>query len=182
MGLLEKLLGTDKLSPTGKNKLNNIVQLLWNGYPGQVLVSQGTGNEDPEWQDVPNPFYADTAGNADTSDVATLAESLKSGAYTIFQKVLPIGIWNMDANATVTIASGISDATKVINVSVLIRNDDATLIYNLLHASTGVECDGLYWAEANSIVLSRRTGGVFDGTDYNDRVISRGWVTIQYIL
>jgi len=50
---LEQLLGTDKVSPTGKNKINNIVTKLLGGYPGQALISQGDGSTDPQWEDLP---------------------------------------------------------------------------------------------------------------------------------
>lgn len=183
MGLLAKLLGTDKLSPTGKNKLNNIVQLLWNGYPGQVLVSQGTGSDDPEWQDVPNPFYADTAGNSLTADVADTSESIRVSG--VDSKMAEIEFtWNMDSDVNKTVPHGL-DWEKIISITMVIRNDANDKRYALnQYGDTGIGT-GITSYDATDVTLFRAAfastpAEIFDSTDFNSTAFMRGSLFIVY--
>lgn len=68
---MDKLLGTDKASPTGKNKINGIIDKLRGGYLGQVLVSLGNGVTDPQWSDIVPTIFGGTANQVLTKINAT---------------------------------------------------------------------------------------------------------------
>jgi len=68
---MDKLLGTDKASPTGKNKINGIIDKLRGGYLGQVLVSLGNGVTDPQWSDIVPNIPGGTANQVLTKINAT---------------------------------------------------------------------------------------------------------------
>lgn len=181
--LLKKLLGTDKMSPVGKNKLNDWCQLLLNGYAGQVLVSQGDGSTDPQWQDVPDPAFADEAGHADSADVADKANSIDAGDFNIGIKLIEIGGWDMDSFANTTVLHGL-DFDKIVCVSqVLIKNDANTIKWDLgTPANTFVASNGLFNVYPSGVYLERRPGSFFDSSSYSNGSINRGWIEIKYLI
>jgi len=189
MGLLNKLLGTDQVSPTGKNKINDIITKLLGGYAGQVLVSQGDGATDPQWQDIPNPFYADTAGNANTADSATTAgtsEKLTDGTNTIGIKVVPIGVWNMDADDSINAAHGLN-AEKIVAITGIIRNDANTLRYVINQRGVSSLGTGITSFDATNVTMYRASynpavAEIFDSTDFDSILFSRGYLVITYIV
>jgi hypothetical protein len=98
-------------------------------------------------------------------------------------KVLEIGDWNMDANASVTIPHGLT-RTKVRAVKVIVRNDANTASFDLSMAGNLADPDLLNGGFNNmgnvSITLVRRTGGQFDSVNYDSTSYNRGWVVIWY--
>lgn len=95
----------------------------------------------------------------------------------LYTKRLEIGDWNMDANTFVLVAHGLDDYTKIRMISVVIRNDAASGIYQLV----GDEANGnSHGAASSTLVLCRTTGGFYDSVDFNATGFNRGWVTILY--
>jgi hypothetical protein len=98
-------------------------------------------------------------------------------------KIIEIGDWDMDATLAVSVAHGISDYTKIRNISAVVRPDAANGIVPLIRvdtttaAATGGYVTG---ADATNIGLGRVIGGFFDSTDYNSTSFNRGFITIQY--
>ena len=90
-------------------------------------------------------------------------------------KVLPIGVWDMDATASVTIAHGI-DFTKIRKASVIIR-DDANIVRVFLNEA---DEGAISVVDATNVTLARTLGGVFDATAYDDIAVDRGFLTIEY--
>jgi hypothetical protein len=106
----------------------------------------------------------------------------------IKKKVIEIGDWNMDVNGNPinTTYLGISDVTKVISVSVLIRKDDDSLVspLGIVDGTSGV-CAGRWILNKGVggnpyLTLLRITGGEFDNSDYSATSFNRGWVMIEY--
>lgn len=97
-------------------------------------------------------------------------------------KVIPIGNWDMNANQTKNVAHGISDITKIRDVSAIVRNDASdkwykldTTLMSLGFGSAANEFD------ATNVVLWREAGGYFDGTSFDTAsAFNRGYVTITY--
>jgi len=108
------------------------------------------------------------------------------GASVLHTKIIDIGDWDMDANAFTNFAHGMSsNYTKIRSISVVIRNDDSSK-YMLLnqfydHADATLVGGGIYYWDSTNIYLYRRTGGIFDSTEYNATSYNRGYVTIEYI-
>ena len=101
---------------------------------------------------------------------------------------LEIGNWNMDSDASVSVNHGLTLA-KIRTVFVLIREDGQAQSFPL-DSYIDVEAGGLnlasgYWkVTGTQVVLTRVTGGHFDGTDFNSTTApsNRGWITITYAL
>jgi hypothetical protein len=103
------------------------------------------------------------------------------GAVLVNTKIIEIGDWDMDANATVTVAHGVTDS-KIRSVSAMIR-DDSNAFFNLINyvdASTIAAQGGVAGYNSGNIVLARLTGGAFDSASFNATAFNRGWITIVY--
>lgn len=96
------------------------------------------------------------------------------------EKVVEIGIWDMDTDSVKLVDHEIADAQKIRDVSVLITNDANDLItpINAIDAS-GMQ-GGIQAIGPTQINLTRITGESFDSVSYNDNTINRGWCTLQY--
>jgi hypothetical protein len=104
----------------------------------------------------------------------------------LITKTIAIGDWNMDADGTKTVAHGMSDHTKIRNVSLIIISDD-NKIYPV-DAGYGLFADGAGFSgeagdtgvDATNITVSRIETGIFDNTNFDATSYNRGWITIQY--
>jgi hypothetical protein len=65
-------------------------------------------------------------------------------------------------------------------IDVFIRNDANTSYYKLEKYDTVAAGSASGWVEetASQIKLRRRTGGDFDGADFNSTSYNRGWITV----
>ena len=127
----------------------------------------------------------DLTGNADEADGV---RETGTGASLLKCKVIEIGDWDMDATAAVNIAHGLTVA-NIRSVAVVVRGDsDAFANYfsaprsNLLFdGSAGTEVDlDFEILDNGNIRIDRRTGGFFDGANFNAAGWNRGWITIWY--
>ncbi len=117
--------------------------------------------------------------------VTALAGKADQVGVSIATKVVQIGDWDMDANATTTVAHGIADFKKIRSIAAMIRDDADNLYSNLMIVNflTAANTGGNVGSpDATNITLARITGGFFDGTDYNSTGFNRGWLTITYEL
>lgn len=97
------------------------------------------------------------------------------------RKVIDIGDWNMDTTLGVSVAHGL-DATKIRNVSVIIRNDSDTFRSNLIEDPNGLfVVSGNIGIDNTNIVLSRLGGGGYDDIAYNSAPFNRGFIVIDFI-
>lgn len=88
--------------------------------------------------------------------------------------------WNMDTTNVFSYAHGFTDYTKIISVSVMIKDDVGSA--NLpLNSFDGTNLQGgVYDITSTHIRLFRLTGGIFDSTVF-DGVGDRGYITIKYL-
>lgn len=98
-----------------------------------------------------------------------------TGKIPLSQKVIDIGDWDMDTNASKSIATGVP-FDNVRSVSALIRIDGDFDTRDLL--SNG---DGTIYFTGSSVSLNRVAAGSFDSTNYDSTSYNRGWVTIWYV-
>lgn len=96
--------------------------------------------------------------------------------------VVNIGDWDMDATKFVSIAHGIADITKIRSVSVMIRKDDGTLLplcsFDSI-ASDGTVNGAVGAISGTNIILTRKDGGNFDSTDYDQTSYNRGFIVFN---
>lgn len=113
--------------------------------------------------------------NAEAADVATKHN-------TLLNKVIEIGDWNMDSTASVNIAHGISNHTKIRNITVIIISDLGA-IENLSSCDAGTGVSDGWWVNtgASTVALIRRSGGNFDNVFHDATSFNRGFVTIWYV-
>lgn len=120
-------------------------------------------------------------------ELAAEAEAINNGDYVIRTKVLPIGSWNMDSTDSVFIPHGLgSDISKVISVTALIRKDDGNQSFMFNQYGNAGGGSGIGYISGANVKLYRAVFlstplEIFDSTDFNDSVMNRGWITINYV-
>ena len=151
-------------------------KLVGDGYtaaPGDITLNSTDGSIHTY------NFYSDADG--EFSFRATTPEI--DGVKTI---KLDLGGWDMDANQIIYIDTGLSVVTyQVVSASVLIYKDDEITAYPL-------DLPNGSWSIAESagpplvyVFTLYRTasgsGGAFDSTDFDNSLINRGYIVLNYI-
>lgn len=116
-----------------------------------------------------------TLGSADFDyvDIAFL------NSYRLLTKVVDIGDWDMDTNASVSVAHGLT-STTIRAVDVWIREDVGNSMLPLIYNTAGTP-SGYFNYDGTNVVLNRLGGSVFDSTSYNATSFNRGYITIHYV-
>jgi len=122
-----------------------------------------------------------------------LKKALKiASSVQLLTKVIEIGVWDMDAGASVSVDSGLDDQTKIRSMSAIIRIDSNVSSGNILFPlnsidsgtglpNGGVSNVGNIPSNPSYITLFRVTGKDFDSASFDEvGVYNRGWVTIIY--
>jgi hypothetical protein len=109
-----------------------------------------------------------------------------AGGQKLQVTVFPIGVWDMDTNAGKIVPCTITSAQSIVGLWVTIFHDNGTDSYASPYISdVGAPLpDGLCNTQFghNFCQLRRVTGGFFDGSDFDDGVMNRGWLTIIEIV
>jgi hypothetical protein len=108
-------------------------------------------------------------------------DSLGDQNIKLHTEVIDIGDWNMDSNASVTVAHGLThDNIRTVNALIRVDSDAGFLAYPIDVLSSGAVAGS--WALFETTVqLNRITGEWFDSTNFNETSYNRGWIVIQYI-
>ena len=93
--------------------------------------------------------------------------------------IIPIGSWNMDTSAGISVPHSIPDPSKIKNVFVFIRKDDGSAVYPL-SGSTGTLAGYIAEIGLADVTLGRVTSGFFDSADFSSTETTRGWVYLVY--
>ena len=93
---------------------------------------------------------------------------------------MEIGDWDMVALASVDIAHGLVDHSKIRSLSIILIKDDGTIIPWFGSINQFDVVDLVPSIDATNITLNRQGGGGYDNTDYDSTSFNRGWDTIQY--
>jgi len=93
--------------------------------------------------------------------------------------VLEIGDWNMNADATKSVAHGLTLANIRFGAAT-IRNDADDTLFFLVAGTSGAGIEG-HWGssgavDATNVNLRRGAGTTFDSTDFNATSYNRGWI------
>lgn len=174
MALLKELdsaPGADKF-PEMYAKINEAIQTI-NAVLGAGLAGQGIKKVDGT--DFNFEFF-----DAEYVPKSELSDALTDGTYTIKTKLLPIPSWNMDSDATKSIAHGL-DFNDIVSISVLIHNDAGTLGTDLIVQEGGGDTDGYYSKDSTNIIMGRRSGASYDNSNYSSSLVVRGWIKITHI-
>lgn len=101
----------------------------------------------------------------------------------VHRKIVDIGVWDMDTDITATVLHGLADYKKIRSIQVIIREDSDVLRFplNRAHTGTGAVSGGVENISTVNIILHRIPSGFFDSANFNDVVMNRGYVIIDYI-
>jgi hypothetical protein len=115
------------------------------------------------------------------SGVVAGVTSSASGTARLITKVLPLGFWNMDSTASITVAHGVVDFTKIRSIHVTILNDGETGTTSGFWTDGSAGTVALYTStDSTLITINRIAGGLYDSTTFDRADLNRGWVTITY--
>jgi len=125
------------------------------------------------------PFEMDKASAVYTNKIE---RSYKTRPNELFTKVLDIGVWNMDADSSLSVTHGLQTNAEIRKVTCLVINDLQTHKYDIgqMTTLTGVGSGGVGAIGSTSITLLRTNGGIFDSTSFSSSVINRGVMVIEY--
>jgi len=99
------------------------------------------------------------------------------------RKVIDIGPWNMDTVSTVAVPHGLA-TYKIRNVSAIIIADGGAVMNKIdavFNSADTTQQGGIGNITFNNVNLYRLDLGIFDSTNYNDPVINRGYIVIDYV-
>lgn len=100
--------------------------------------------------------------------------------YILKPKIVDIGDWNMDADASVNVLHGLT-LSKIRKVSVQLRDDSDSNHYEVAgYAAVGVLPANIGQVNSTIVVIDRTTGGFFDSVGFDATSYNRGWITIWY--
>jgi hypothetical protein len=107
------------------------------------------------------------------------------GGQNVKMAVFPIGLWNMQGviNFSVIVPTPMT-SLNIIAASAVVYQDgspSAAIPIGTINNGTGVTNGGIRDIQANSINLTRLTGGQFDSVNFSGVAVNRGFVTIWYI-
>lgn len=138
-------------------------------------------------------YVDNTTGTfADNTSQAISAGDMRQFAYDIADSftysgglnftVVQIGDWNMDSTASVFIAHGLSDFTKIRQISCVVRSDTGGLVLPINNCdSSGNAYGWIDSVDSTNVSITRLTGGLYDSTNYDATSYNRGWITIGYV-
>ena len=86
----------------------------------------------------------------------------------------------MVATPSVTVPHGLSLAS-IRKAYAIIWNDSSTELLPLDFSESLVSPDGQLYCLVTGAYLTRRTAGAFDNINFDDGVMNRGFVTIEYV-
>lgn len=101
------------------------------------------------------------------------------GGGIIRPHLVDIGTWNMDLATSKLVAHGLGDDwSKIVSITFIIF-DDAGLQYRPAPgyqngADPNLVSVGVNYIDSTNLALSRRAGGLFDSTNFDDAVMNRG--------
>lgn len=149
-------------------------------------IDWGGGADQIDLDEVPDgATYQKVHG--DYVDANGKVDSIKEqNGVRLLCKVIEIGDWNMDSDIGITVDTGLgSDYKKIRSVSVIIRNNDDSDYYPLDAFVNGTDPYLLnggitQFLNTGGVYLRRRTGGLFDNSNFDSTSYNRGWLTIWY--
>jgi len=99
---------------------------------------------------------------------------------TPIKEVVPIGTWNMDANATKTVTWALPSNMSIRTIQVMIHGDTGLSAYPLNYTDVStMAVQGGYYYTGSQFSLGRLTGGVFDDANYDGSGV-RGYIVVEY--
>lgn len=116
------------------------------------------------------------SGDFDWADLEEI-ETRRQNPNGLITKTIDIGVWDMDATASVSIPHGVT-ATKIRSVQVWIRDDTDSTLRSIWHNDN----DGYAQVVLTNINIVRVAAKVFDSTSYDLTAGSynRGFIVITY--
>ena len=113
-----------------------------------------------------------------TTTGAITGASINTNNFALQVYKVDIGVWDMDATATVNVDVSAIDVTKIISVIGYIHNDDQDYRFPLAIWQDEIK---LGLNEAGELLsITRATAGFFDGVAYNSILINRGEILVFY--
>jgi hypothetical protein len=109
------------------------------------------------------------------------------GGQKIQLKIIEIGAWDMDASSSVNINHGLGvDYVNIIMVQAVIFDDSGANHWKVENMYNAADPElisaGVSLINDTYIRLMRRTGGLFDGVNYDDVGINRGYLLVGYFI
>jgi len=135
-------------------------------------------------------FPTNTTGDITAATVREFGQDIADSLYNVSVSgaltfaVIEIGDWDMDATASIFVAHGLSDYTKIRSVDIVIRDDSGSSFSPLLLPSGllgGYYVVNFAGLNPTTIQLNRVSSGFYDNASYDSTSFNRGWITVSYV-
>ena len=93
----------------------------------------------------------------------------------LLTKIIDIGTWSVPDALTKTISHGISDFSKIRNISAILINNTGDYRFEFIRSSTTLSCNSA------AVILTITSGGDFDDSEFSGTSANRGFIIIRYI-
>ena len=94
-------------------------------------------------------------------------------------KIINIGDWNMVATSSAGRPHGLS-LLNIRDVQAIIRDDSDGLYLKIDSSTYAGAINGNIFVTSSAVSMTRREGGGFDSTNYDETSFNRGWILITY--
>lgn len=112
--------------------------------------------------------------------VAAVPAILEFNGKLLKTAVYEIGPWNMDSTSAANVNHNLT-ISKIVGMQCIIINDARTNLIPLVTTLAWNTVEGRMDILNTSIQISRRTGGQFDNANFDDGVLNRGYIILQYL-
>ena len=155
----------------------HFVKVITYAAGGDATFNDGVARQ--TWQQNRATISA-SSGSLAYATAERLADKIVTLTGGVYNLVLDIGDWDMDADSTVSVAHGLTYSKIRGITSVAIRNDADTGVAQLQVETPGTLAGSARY-DATNIILTRLAGSAFDSVNYDSTSYNRGWILIQYI-
>lgn len=99
------------------------------------------------------------------------------------RKILELGPWNMDTTNSIAVSHGISNFQNIRAVSGWLINDGLTILAPIPYVSdVSADILSISGITSTTITVRRVVGGQFDNATYDDAVMNRGYLVVDYLV
>lgn len=150
----------------------------------QQDLNYGSSYNDPSSDSARTTFdkCQDNFDELYAQDIATIAEIdvIQAQISTSTKEIVPIGVWNMDTDATKSISWALPSGKTIRSINVIILPDTGNSAYRLDNVEQSTfTLEGGFYYNGSAFILARKGAGTFDSASFDGSGF-RGYIIVEY--